>query len=136
MNDQVTVSAHVFLLMDGWGNTGVPSPDISGTITIDQVLAQDQQQVIPGGFALRQVYPNPFNPSTTFAFTVPKNIKTPVSILIYDITGRRVTTLTDQVYTAGTHRLRWNASNLSAGIYFTEFLAGQVRQIKKVTLLK
>ena len=63
-------------------------------------------------------------------------MNTPVSILIYDITGRRVTTLTDQVYSAGTHRLQWNASNLGAGIYFTEFQAGQVRQIKKVTLLK
>ena len=136
LDDQVTISAQVFLLMDGWGNTGVPSPDISGTITIDQVLAQGQEQVIPDGFALRHIYPNPFNPSTTFVFTVSNNMNTPVSILIYDITGRRVTTLTDQVYSAGTHRLQWNASNLGAGIYFTEFQAGQVRQIKKVTLLK
>jgi hypothetical protein len=88
----------------------------------------------PTEFALKQNYPNPFNAATTLVFDLP--IASQVHLAIYDITGRHVATLVNGWETAGTHRLGFNGSNLSSGIYFYELTAGNYHAVRKAILLK
>jgi len=70
----------------------------------------------PAKFELNQNYPNPFNPSTNITYVLAEEAK--VSVLIYDILGRKVTELVKEQQEAGYHKLTWNASNYSSGVYF------------------
>ena len=70
----------------------------------------------PSTFAVKQNYPNPFNPSTTIDFSLPESGN--VTLTIYNITGQEVAKLVNGVQNAGSHKVVWNASNLSSGIYF------------------
>ena len=89
---------------------------------------------LPDAYSLEQNYPNPFNPTTTLEFSTP--LEGPVSIQIYDILGRKVSTLVDQNYPAGYHRVSWNASQHSSGIYIAVFNAGDKTFTQKLTLIK
>ena len=61
-------------------------------------------------------YPNPFNPTTTIAFSLPQGGMTDVSI--YDISGRKVENLLGRILVSGNHFIKYNASNLPSGMYF------------------
>ncbi len=76
----------------------------------------DEIGVIPTEFKLSQNYPNPFNPSTIITYAVPVNSK--VTIKIFDILGREITTLVNKEVQAGTYRVQFNAHNLTSGVYF------------------
>jgi len=67
-------------------------------------------------YALSQNYPNPFNPSTVINYQIP--VDGFVSLKIYDITGREVTTLVNRAQTKGRYEIKFDASNLSSGVYF------------------
>jgi len=69
----------------------------------------------PDHFELFQNYPNPFNPATTISYLLPAASN--VSLKIFDITGREVTTLFNGPSEAGYHEYRWNASNTASGMY-------------------
>jgi hypothetical protein len=106
----------------------------SGTTDVEQPV------VVPVVFALMQNYPNPFNPSTTISFDVPKSAH--VNIVIYDVLGRVVTTLVDEVKPANRYHVVWNASNVSTGVYFYRMTAkstdgsGDFTSVKKLLLMK
>ncbi len=70
----------------------------------------------PNHFFLSQNYPNPFNPSTDISFTLPS--KSLVTLKVFDIMGREVATLFNGELSAGNHNQRWNAANMSSGVYF------------------
>ncbi|MDD5361479.1 MAG: T9SS type A sorting domain-containing protein, partial [Ignavibacteria bacterium] len=63
-----------------------------------------------------QNYPNPFNPSTNIYFTLP--VRSHVTIKVFDITGKEIKTLINELKPAGSHSVIFDASNLSSGIYF------------------
>ena len=90
--------------------------------------------VMPTEFSLSPAYPNPFNPSTTLSFALPE--ETDVSILIYNIQGRLVATLTDSKMDVGYHQVIWNADHYSSGLYFVQMIAGEYLQTQKLMLLK
>ena len=71
---------------------------------------------LPTKFELSQNYPNPFNPSTKINYDLPVDGR--VSIRLYDISGREVAMLVNEVKTAGYYTLSFNASNLASGMYF------------------
>jgi photosystem II stability/assembly factor-like uncharacterized protein len=79
-------------------------------------------------------YPNPFNPNTTLSFDVPVNSR--VRISVYDITGRLVQTLADQIYTQGSHRIEFDGSELPSGIYFARLQGNNFSKTQKLVLLK
>ena len=89
---------------------------------------------IPRVFDLQQNYPNPFNPSTTIQYSIKEN--TLVSLKIYDILGREITTLINEVKTAGIYKVNFDASNLSSGVYFYKLTAGNFIETKKMILLR
>ena len=69
----------------------------------------------PSAFALHQNYPNPFNPSTTIQYALPQESR--VTLTIYNLLGREVTQLVDEVQGAGTHSISFDAGNLASGTY-------------------
>jgi hypothetical protein len=85
-------------------------------------------------FNLYQNYPNPFNPSTKITFHI--SDLSWVSLKIYDVLGREVTTLINEEKPAGTYEVTWNAANLSSGVYFYELKAGGYSATKNLLLLK
>jgi hypothetical protein len=89
---------------------------------------------LPFHFELMQNFPNPFNSSTIFSFTLPRTLST--SLKVYDITGREVATILSQELTAGKHSRRWTADNLSSGVYYCRIQAGNFIKTKKLILLK
>jgi hypothetical protein len=88
----------------------------------------------PSSFALSQNYPNPFNPSTMITFALP--IKSFVTLKIFDILGREITTLISKELSAGNHEWEWNATGFVSGVYFYRLQAGSFTATKKVVLLR
>ncbi len=88
----------------------------------------------PQGFQLNQNYPNPFNPRTIITY----RLSSPgyISLKVYDVLGREVTTLVAGVQSAGDHSATFNALGFSSGIYFYRLETGGLNQVKKLTLLQ
>ena len=79
-------------------------------------------------------YPNPFNPTTKIDYTIPEN--TFVSLRIFDITGREVTTLVNSYQQSGLHSVTYNASNISSGLYLYTLNTGNYSETKRMVLIK
>jgi hypothetical protein len=77
--------------------------------------------LVPEMYSLRQNYPNPFNPETQIEFSLPRASK--VSILVYDLLGEEVSDLIDEDLNPGNYNTKFNASNLSSGVYYYVFKA-------------
>jgi subtilisin-like proprotein convertase family protein len=93
-----------------------------------------QTVTIPSYYSLSQNYPNPFNPVTKITYTLPKSGN--VELKVYDILGREVATLVNEVKQAGIYDINFNATNLASGIYFYRIKAGDFSAIKKMVLVK
>jgi hypothetical protein len=93
----------------------------------------------PAVFALEQNYPNPFNPSTEIGFTIPKFQQ--VSLVVYDLIGRKVKTVVNEERHAGQHRVTWNGTNdlgtsVATGVYFYQLKVADATKIRKMVLLR
>jgi hypothetical protein len=93
----------------------------------------------PLEFALKQNFPNPFNPSTSIAFSVPQ--KALVRLEVFDVSGRLVATVVDEVKEAGTHSVRWYGLNraghyVASGVYLYRLQAAGSIMTKKMLLIK
>lgn len=90
---------------------------------------------LPTEFALSQNYPNPFNPTTSIDYSVPSNEY--VSLIVYDMLGNEVKTLVNENQKPGYYEVKFNASNLSNGVYFYKIQTSSgFIQTKKLILLK
>jgi hypothetical protein len=123
------------------GNTGITSGFLADTTFTGPVTAveEERSEPLPGAYELEQNYPNPFNPTTRIEFALPKNSH--VRLTIYDLLGREVLTLIDDVRPAGNHVIEWNGfdalgQRVSSGIYFFRIEAEGFIQTRKLTLLK
>ena len=122
----------------------VTAVDLSGleseaSNSVSAVLSADENLGLPTVFALSQNYPNPFNPSTQIQYALPE--ETRVVISIYDLMGRKVRTLVNDVQNAGYRSVMWNATNdmgrlVSAGVYIYSIQAGDFVQNRKMVLMK
>jgi hypothetical protein len=103
---------------------------------------QPAGDVVPKVFSLEQNFPNPFNPSTTIEFNLP--VPAAVTLTIYDVSGRTVSELIRSDFPAGQYHYRFDAGNLSSGIYLYRISAASLdggnssifQQVKKLVLLK
>jgi hypothetical protein len=91
-------------------------------------------ELTPSNFKLEQNYPNPFNPSTKIQFTLEKAGMT--KLTIYDILGRELTTLVNEMKDAGTYEITFNATNYASGVYYYKLQIDNMVQTKKMMLLK
>ena len=95
---------------------------------------RDSSNTIPKNYELSQNYPNPFNPSTVINYKLvnPGN----VILKVYDMLGKEVATLVNEQQGAGSHSVRFNASNLSSGMYIYVLQSGGLILKNKMILLK
>jgi len=126
--------ASVNVLSEGTNSVLVPV-----YLTIIEPLATDESLILPEETRLHSAYPNPFNPSTTFRYSLAE--KTHVSLIVYDLLGHPVRTLVNQVNPVGEYQLQWNGKNdqgqvIGAGIYFYQMMAQRLIKTHKIILLK
>jgi parallel beta-helix repeat protein len=95
---------------------------------------ENDNVIIPNEFSLYQNYPNPFNPTTVIRFDIPQPSN--VEVTIFDILGRRVKVLVNEVKHPGRYEVSFNANNLPSGVYFYRITAGDYLNTKKMLLIK
>ncbi|MCA9784926.1 MAG: T9SS type A sorting domain-containing protein [Calditrichaeota bacterium] len=105
---------------------------VDGSIDCSMHAADATDQ--PGQFMLAEAHPNPFNPSTTIQFTLAET--GPVDLGVFDITGRRVTTLETGMRSSGEHEVVFDGSALASGLYLVKLETGREVAVKKVVLAK
>jgi hypothetical protein len=98
------------------------------------VAPGDRTAELPRTLTLAPVYPNPFNASTTVRFALPRAMR--VDVIVYDLLGREVTTLTDGYRTAGNHTLRFDGTGLASGIYFVRLSTSIGNRTQKMLLVQ
>ena len=128
------------------GGSSISSGFFANPASTGVVTGMERQSgsSIPTSYQLSQNYPNPFNPSTNIKFSLP--IQSTVKIVIYDLLGRKVKTLINDVRPVGVYAIRWSGENesnvnVSSGIYFYSLYAvgadnKKYTNFKKMILLK
>jgi hypothetical protein len=104
------------------------------TLDASGPVAVEDGRPIPTTFELGQNYPNPFNPTTQLTYDVPETAH--VRIVIYDVAGREVAHLVDQVQPAGRHTVTFDAGIHASGVYFYRMEAGDFSRVRKMVLIK
>src|SRR4030095_11199778 len=127
-------SGNVFVTGDSWGSA--TNRDYA-TIKYSQIVGiQPVTNQIPGAFVIEQNYPNPFNPVTIINYQIPtKNL---VTVKVFDLFGRELTTLVNAEKDAGRYNVAFDASSvnggLSSGIYFYSIRSGEFSATMKMAL--
>lgn len=98
------------------------------------VEGEGRGSMLPTQFFLGQNYPNPFSPHTVIQFALPRTER--VRLRVYDVLGREVCVLADEVRPAGVHAVALEAARLPSGVYFYELVAGRQRAVRKCLLLR
>jgi hypothetical protein len=126
---------------------------VTGAITVsgayyDYATIKYTQQIgiqiisteIPKSYALYQNYPNPFNPSTKIKFEIPfspfEGGKGDVKLVVYDVLGKEITILINQLLQPGTYEVEWNGSNYPSGVYFYKLFTSDFTETRKMVLIK
>lgn len=133
------------VVVDQQGIVRYKQPGVNATAinaVIDNLLAAtgvDEEAAAVRDFSLQQNFPNPFNPTTSIAFTIPAAQR--VSLKIYDAQSRLVQTLLEATLVAGRHAVTWNGLNqqneaAASGVYFYILQSGNWREMKKMTLMR
>ncbi len=103
-------------------------------ITADQSVVNVVEQNLISKFALEQNYPNPFNPTTSIIYQLAEAGK--VELKIFDVLGREVQILVNEIQNAGNYKVNFDATNLPSGIYIYQIKAGNFVESKKMSLIK
>lgn len=88
----------------------------------------------PEEFSLNQNYPNPFNPETQIDYSIKEAGH--ASLMVYDITGRKVAELVNEYRPEGFYSVSFNGKDLPSGMYIYTLIAGNYRESKKMMILK
>ena len=89
---------------------------------------------VPENYSLGSIYPNPFNPKTTISFAIPEASN--VTIEVFNLNGRRVSTLVNNAMLPGYHNVIWNGDSHSTGVYFVQMVAREFIFTQKLMLVK
>ena len=100
----------------------------------DTVSTSTGEIINPHGFELKQNYPNPFNPATTIEYNLAKAGY--VNLSIYNVMGQKVATLVEEKQTVGNYQLRWDAAEMSSGVYYYRLNTAGEAFTRKMTLIK
>jgi hypothetical protein len=114
----------------GYGNYGVAIQ----TFKAKKLSAVEKSPAFPLEFSLHQNYPNPFNPITTIQFDLKTTGR--VTLTLYDLLGRKVRVLTDDMYNAGRHSTTIDAGTLPSGLYFYHLKTAAFEATRKCLLIK
>ena len=109
-------------------------PTVIGTNFVCTSTAAEAPAEIPTDYALAQNYPNPFHPTTTIAFDLPR--AGPVTLTIYTVQGREVTRLRDGVLPAGHHRATWDAAEVPNGVYLYRLRVPGFTAVRRMIVMR
>jgi sulfatase-modifying factor enzyme 1/flagellar hook capping protein FlgD/two component regulator with propeller domain len=129
-------------IFDGEGEISLLSAEFEKDVAVNlEAAVLSPKTVLPKAFSLAQNAPNPFNPSTTIAFSIPEGKSVKVVLEIFNIRGQLVQNLVDEVREAGTYSVVWDGTNktgrkISSGVYFYRLRAGKFVQTRKMVVLK
>ncbi len=124
---------------------GIVQGYLSGSIINGQtygtiVSVEKIKNSVLDSYVLFQNYPNPFNPSTTIKYSIPRCTEyysvQQTTLKIYDVLGREVATLVDKEQKPGSYEVKFNATDLSSGIYFYKITSGSFVKSRKMILMK
>ncbi|MEQ8524268.1 zinc-dependent metalloprotease [Gracilimonas sp.] len=110
-----------------------PEYQIPITLTVNDVVSNETEQ-IPHKITLNQNYPNPFNPSTTIRFNLSEAQE--VRLEVFNMQGQKVATLLNQKKNQGEHKVLFDASSLSSGIYVYRLITASQMLTRKMVLIK
>jgi len=103
-------------------------------VSAELQVEKDIKSINPTEYYLSQNYPNPFNPVTKISFDIPNDAK--VKLIVYDLLGREIKSIVNNVLTTGRYTFEFDGSNLASGVYFYRIEAGDFKQVKKMMLVK
>jgi hypothetical protein len=98
------------------------------------VTGAEDEVPLPRAYRLYQNYPNPFNPVTTIRFALVRPAR--VTVRIYDVMGRLVSTVVDEEMEAGEHSVPFEAEGLASGVYFYRLKAAEFEKTRKMVVLR
>ncbi len=103
--------------------------------TVDSTPESLIEPSLPDRFGIANVYPNPFNPSTSVVLSVPKAMG--VRVAVFNVLGRRVASLADGSFAQGYHTLVFNGSNLASGVYLLRAASSEGKvEIRRISLVR
>ncbi len=120
-----------------WWAPGEPewsNASMFGTAVLSKGQGVADKPVKVNSYDLGQNYPNPFNPTTTISYSVAKTGN--VELKVYDLTGKEVATLVNEVKPAGQYTVTFNGSDLTSGVYLYTLKSGDQTFTKKMSLVK
>jgi hypothetical protein len=118
--------------LNGQNNYRLRQIDFDGTEKIYGPTSINFENIFT--YSLEQNYPNPFNPLTTINWQIAKDGF--VTLKVYDLLGREVANLIKEEMKAGSHKIKFNGSSLSSGVYLYELKSGDFKSTKKFVLMK
>ncbi len=141
LRDENTTNSAGQDLYDAWVAQGKNPPEImvKQKVAVNVIVTDVEDGSIPLIYSLVQNYPNPFNPMTSVTYSLAG--RSHVLIAVYDVQGRRVRTLVDEVQEPSRRTVTWNGKDdmgsvLASGIYFIRYRAGEYQFTKKAVLLR
>ena len=117
-------------------------PNISGWGEISTLCLTEMNPftgIIPLSFSLHQNYPNPFNPITKIQFDIPskgQRLAFDTKLIIYDISGREITTLINEQLQPGSYSVDWDGTGYASGVYFYSLITNEFTETKRMVLVK
>lgn len=138
--DEVKVIVRSFTgTVNGESKAGLAEVETNARISYYDIFGITTISTIADKFSLGQNYPNPFNPNTKIRYSIPfvNNSMNSVRLIVYDITGREVARLVNQMQRAGVYEVDFSAGNFASGVYFYKLTVGdKYADVKKMVLLK
>lgn len=137
----ITDSIGITYIDNAWGTLNLLGAIIDGKRYGNQIVSVYNKD-LPTNYQLLQNYPNPFNPTTNFQFSI---VNSELTILkVYDVLGRVVSTLVNEVKQPGEYSVTWDASNIPSGVYFYRLVVSSIEPLqtksytetKKMILMK
>ncbi|RPI16405.1 MAG: alpha/beta fold hydrolase [Ignavibacteriae bacterium] len=117
------------IFVNGSSQSYIELPLTSFAIGVENISSD-----VPKQFSLHQNYPNPFNPNTLIKYEL--RMTGNVKLVVYDITGKEISTLINQKQNAGTYQAAFNGDNLPSGVYFYKLITDGFTDVKKMILVK
>jgi hypothetical protein len=120
-----------------WSSTTAPTTRANTRFVVNPAVIVgigNNNGIVPNIYSLSQNYPNPFNPVTQISYGIPKQGL--VKLTVYDILGREITKLVNEVKPAGTYMVDFDGAKLASGTYFYKLEANEFTSVKKMVLIK